>query len=202
MSIGSVIAYHRKRLGMTQETLAQRLDLSNQAVSKWESGQSLPDILLLPRLADLFDISMDELFERKQPSANSAGLPWENDDALRIVLFHGHRPVERHSMAKHCTVKFEGEAKDVHCSLNLSCGDVSGAVTADGFVECGNVVGDMKAGSFVECGDVQGNVIAGAYVECGNVGGNLMAGSYVDCGNIGGNATSGAYIECDEIFNR
>lgn len=201
MSIGSVIAYHRKRLGMTQENLAQCLDLSNQAVSKWESGQSLPDILLLPRLADLFDISMDELFERKQPSSNSAGLPWENDDALRIVLFHGHSPVERHPMAKHCTVKFEGEAKDVHCWLNLSCGDVSGAVTADGFVECGNVVGDMNAGSFVECGDIQGNVIAGAYVECGNVGGNLMAGSYVECGNIGGNATSGAYIECDEIFN-
>lgn len=192
MSIGSVIAYHRKRLGMTQETLAQMLDLSNQAVSKWESGQSLPDILLLPRLADLFDISMDALFEREERGVN--GLPWANDGALRITLFQGHRPMESHPMAQRCTVTYEGAARDVICSLNLSCGDVSGNVNADGSVECSNVGGDVKTGSFVECGDVHGNLTAGAYVECGKVGGNVTAGAYVECDSIGGNATASCFL--------
>lgn len=192
MSIGSVIAYHRKRLGMTQETLAQMLDLSNQAVSKWESGQSLPDILLLPRLADLFDISMDALFEREERGIN--GLPWANDGALRITLFQGHRPMECHPMAQRCTVTYEGAARDVICSLNLSCGDVSGNVTADGSVECSDVGGDLKAASFVECGDVHGNLTAGAYVECGKVGGNVTAGAYVECDSIGGNATASCFL--------
>ena len=192
MSIGSVIAYHRKRLGMTQETLAQQLDLSNQAVSKWESGQSLPDILLLPRLADLFDISLDALFERERNT--SRAFPWADDDSLHIVLFHGHRPVENHPMAQRCTVNFPGAAKNVSCSLNLCCGDVSGSVKADASVECGNVGGDLNAGSFVECSDVHGNLIAGSYVECGDVGGDVTAGAYVECDNIGGNAAAPMFL--------
>ena len=49
---------------ITQESLAQQLGVTNQAVSKWKSEQCCPDVILLPRLADLFHISMDELFER------------------------------------------------------------------------------------------------------------------------------------------
>ena len=194
MSIGSVIAYHRKRMGMTQESLAQMLDLSNQAVSKWESGQSLPDILLLPRLADLFNISLDALFERKWESAESKGLPWENDETFRIALFQGHRPLEKHPMAQRCTVHFEGAVENLSCSLNLCCGDVGGSVTADASVECGNVGGDLNAGGFVECDDVGGNVTAGSYVECDDVGGDVTAGAYVECDNIGGNAAAPMFL--------
>ena len=52
---------------MTQEALARKLDVTNQAVSKWESGQCCPDISLLPRIADIFGITMDELFGRAKP---------------------------------------------------------------------------------------------------------------------------------------
>lgn len=51
----------RKARGMTQEQLAQRLGVSNQAVSKWEAGQCCPDIQLLPALADIFGVSCDML---------------------------------------------------------------------------------------------------------------------------------------------
>lgn len=54
----------RKQLGMTQEQLAQRLGVTYQAVSKWENGQSCPDVALLPLLSDAFRVSMDELFGR------------------------------------------------------------------------------------------------------------------------------------------
>ena len=60
MTIGMQIANYRKKLGMTQEELARQLDVTNQAVSKWESEQCCPDIMLLPKLADIFEISIDE----------------------------------------------------------------------------------------------------------------------------------------------
>lgn len=51
---GQRIAALRKSKGMTQEALAQRLGITNQAVSKWESDQCCPDIMQLPALADIF----------------------------------------------------------------------------------------------------------------------------------------------------
>jgi len=55
------IAFLRKQKGLTQEELAKALGVTNQAVSKWESGQNFPDIQLLPDMAELFEVSVDEL---------------------------------------------------------------------------------------------------------------------------------------------
>lgn len=60
-SIGNTIARLRKKSGMTQLALANRLDVSDKAVSKWESGQGYPDISVFPRLASLFGVSIDYL---------------------------------------------------------------------------------------------------------------------------------------------
>lgn len=64
-TLGERIKYHRKRLGMTQEQLAERMGVSAQAVSKWENNLSCPDISILPELAEVFDISLDELLGRQ-----------------------------------------------------------------------------------------------------------------------------------------
>lgn len=58
------IAFFRKKTGITQEELANALGVTNQAVSKWESGKCAPDIQLLPYIAEYFNISIDELFGR------------------------------------------------------------------------------------------------------------------------------------------
>ena len=60
-TLGKRIAQHRKRLGLTQEQLAEKLGVTAQAVSKWENDISCPDITTLPRLATLFGISTDTL---------------------------------------------------------------------------------------------------------------------------------------------
>lgn len=59
---GSVIRKLREQCGMTQEALAEKLHVSGKTVSKWETGQGLPDIALLEPLADALQISMIELF--------------------------------------------------------------------------------------------------------------------------------------------
>ena len=59
--IGANIAAYRKRQGMTQAELAEKLNYSDKAVSKWERGDSVPDVLTLMQLADLFDVTVNEL---------------------------------------------------------------------------------------------------------------------------------------------
>jgi len=61
--IGTKIKALRLAASMTQAQLAQKLGVSVQAVSKWESGVNMPDILLLPELSVIFGISIDELFD-------------------------------------------------------------------------------------------------------------------------------------------
>lgn len=63
-TLGKRIAAQRKRLGLTQEQLAEKLGITAQAVSKWENDLSCPDISVLPLLADIFGISTDELLGR------------------------------------------------------------------------------------------------------------------------------------------
>ncbi len=61
MKLAETIVTLRKNLGLTQEAVANALDVSIAAVSKWETGNSCPDIELLPKLAALFDVSLDYL---------------------------------------------------------------------------------------------------------------------------------------------
>lgn len=70
MTLGEKICTLRTGKGLSQEDLAQRLEVSRQSVSKWETGQSVPDLEKIIRLADLFGVSVDELVregERPQP---------------------------------------------------------------------------------------------------------------------------------------
>lgn len=60
-SIGKRIAFLRKNKGFTQEELGVQLNITAQAVSKWEQGLTLPDILLLPVLGKIFAVSIDYL---------------------------------------------------------------------------------------------------------------------------------------------
>lgn len=71
MTIGETIRQLRKEKGLTQEAVAAALDISRQAIAKWESGQSLPSTGNLLRLAQLLDVSPDELTGGRQspPSA-------------------------------------------------------------------------------------------------------------------------------------
>lgn len=65
IKINEQIAFLRKQKGLTQEELANALGVTNQAVSKWESAQCYPDIQLLPDIAKMFDVSIDELIGYK-----------------------------------------------------------------------------------------------------------------------------------------
>ena len=68
---GRFIAELRKSKGLTQNALAELLDISNKAVSKWETGEGLPDVSLLPPLAQALGVTVDELLAGERAEAKS-----------------------------------------------------------------------------------------------------------------------------------
>lgn len=79
MQVGCNIAACRKKAGMTQAELAMKLNYTDKAVSKWERGESVPDLPTLVQLAELFDISLESL------TADPNALP-ENTGAVQQTM--------------------------------------------------------------------------------------------------------------------
>ena len=65
-TLGKKISDYRKAVDMTQEELAEKMNVSSQAVSKWENDLSIPDLSTLIGLADLFQVTMDELVRQEE----------------------------------------------------------------------------------------------------------------------------------------
>ncbi|MDU1412604.1 MAG: helix-turn-helix transcriptional regulator [Clostridium sp.] len=63
MSLGNNISKARKRSGMSQEVVAEKLGVSRQTISKWESNETIPDIYQCKKLAKLYHLTLDELIE-------------------------------------------------------------------------------------------------------------------------------------------
>ncbi len=62
-TFGTMIAALRKEQGMTQLELAEKMGVTDKAVSKWERDLSFPDVKSIPKLAEIFNVSMDELMQ-------------------------------------------------------------------------------------------------------------------------------------------
>ncbi|MBQ3231738.1 MAG: helix-turn-helix transcriptional regulator [Clostridia bacterium] len=92
MTLGKRIAQYRKEKGLTQEALAQAMNVSAQAVSKWENDQTCPDITSLPQLSRILDVTVDELLSGKTENLPAVTMqPIENRKAveemiLRIII--------------------------------------------------------------------------------------------------------------------
>ena len=65
-TLGTMIAELRKQHGMTQLELAEKMGVTDKAVSKWERELSCPDINSLPKLAEILDVSVEELMQIKK----------------------------------------------------------------------------------------------------------------------------------------
>ena len=81
MDLGERIQEQRKKQNFTQDQLAEKLDVSRQAVSKWESGQSVPDVDKIVEMSGLFDVTTDYLLKGSEPPAppHDNGIPIFND---------------------------------------------------------------------------------------------------------------------------
>lgn len=74
-TMGMMIAALRKEQGMTQLELAEKMGVTDKAVSKWERDLSCPDISTLPKLAEIFGISVDDLMQVKPGADEKKDVP-------------------------------------------------------------------------------------------------------------------------------
>ena len=72
-TLGMMISTLRKEKGMTQLELAEKMGVTDKAVSKWERELSFPDINSIPKLAEIFEISVDELMQVKTETKENIG---------------------------------------------------------------------------------------------------------------------------------
>ncbi|MDR0463434.1 MAG: helix-turn-helix domain-containing protein [Pseudomonadales bacterium] len=77
-TIGEIISLKRKEKNMTQAELAEKMHVTDKAVSKWERDLSCPDINSISKLAEILEISVDELLNAKKPNA-------KNTEVIEIV---------------------------------------------------------------------------------------------------------------------
>lgn len=187
-SLSAALTQLRRDSGMTQEQLASLLGVTFQAVSKWETGASCPDIQLLPRIADVFGVTLDALFGRTvspteaQEEAALYDLPWPDDDTLYAVLYHGHTLLTNEPAMpgrdRELRFVYQGPAVSISSRFDVVCErgcTVEGNVSAGCDVTCTDVGGDVKAGCDVTCGNVEGDVRANGDVTCGDVRGSVRA---------------------------
>lgn len=203
MTFGNTISRLRKEKGITQEVLAQALDVTNQAVSKWESDQCCPDTMILPRIADFFDVSIDTLFGRTPVKQNDSGLPWEDDGVLRAVLFAGTRLLgAEENPCKDLCFEYEGEALNIESAFSVQCDNVRGNVSARGNVTCDEVDGNLYAGGSITCDEVNGDVYACGSIACDEINGNANALGNIRCDHIDRdfNANSAHSVHIDSVL--
>ena len=82
-SMGEIISTLRKEKGMTQKDIADRLGITDKAVSKWERDIAFPDTATIPKLAEVLGVSVEELLQAKAAPVSAAG---KADKILDLVL--------------------------------------------------------------------------------------------------------------------
>jgi len=198
-TIGTRIAELRRGLTLTQAELADKLGVTHQAVSQWERGDTCPDIMMLPLIADSLGVNIDSLFGREKaavsPESQSEAVLGElpDDDTIRAVVCIGRsvakaEELDRRGVRRHIdklTFVYKGAARDVSSAFGLECGDVGGSAHSGGGMSVkGNVGGSAKCvGGLAVNGDINGTA------EC--VGGLAVGGSINGPTTVGGAATVG-----------
>ncbi len=153
MNIGNNIKALRTRAAMTQEQLAERLGVTYQAISKWETAANTPDIALLPKIAAVFDVTIDALFG-EQPALPDALCDIPDDDVIRVIQLRGRQPIK-------VDRTFSLDCPPIEIAFPRNCNDstqyfkveVQGHLITDGAIN-----GDVICHHSIHCGDINGTV--------------------------------------------
>lgn len=85
--IGKYLQEKRKSKQMTQADLAELLNVTYQAVSRWETGESIPDIGTLDQIATLYNVSIDEILQRDFTSSTNKENTMDVPDQIQVIFF-------------------------------------------------------------------------------------------------------------------
>ena len=199
LKLHDTISYYRKQINLTQEALAQKLGVTNQSVSKWESAQCYPDISLIPQLAEIFGISIDELFGRQPTLSGLNDIFSLREDIFRVVVARGQQIIDVKELTEPIRIEFPKRGDRLRFRVevfgNVSCKDsIFGDVECQGSIQCNkDIFGDVSSSGNIECRQIYGNAtnFYGTLSCNGNIQGNAQCDGNISCsGSIEGN------VEC------
>ncbi|MCH5194890.1 MAG: helix-turn-helix transcriptional regulator [Oscillospiraceae bacterium] len=205
IKISDVIKEKRREMGVSQEIFAEAFGVSVQAVSKWETQASLPDIMLLPRIAEYLHISMDELFFGCNCCVCAEDCNnFPDDGKLRVVQFLGSKVLTKNDYSKDVKIMLEIPQTDKIINVEIwgsadIDGDIGGSVSAGNSINCGDIGHSASAGDGINCGNIGHSASAGDSINCGNIGNDASARDNIICGNVGNDAAAGDNITCGDI---
>ncbi len=129
-SITNNIALYRKRKGYTQEQLGELLGVTNRAVSKWESGISMPDIMLLPKIVQALDITLEELYgiKTREEKIKADDFPAYINKKM-TELFHEHAQGDKYFNGLSNDKSLRHTFDSINKGWEMTCiSDINGAV--------------------------------------------------------------------------
>ena len=203
LNIGNKISTLRKEKCMTQVELAEKLFVSHQAISQWENATTLPDINSLLKICEIFNVTMNDLFDMVSETKSNINIP--NDDVLRILAVKNGvvlKSVDELDNGKVEIIFNSVINGNVSSMFSLNCSNIFGNVAANSYINCNDIEGDVAVGGQVNCNDINGDVAVGNSVSCNDVSGNVKAGRKIECGDIVGDIRIGesGTLECEQII--
>ena len=217
-NISNNIKRYRREFGLSQEQLAEKLNLTSQAVSKWECMQSIPDIDSIIALCELFGISTDKLLLNKDPEVQYiyvekektrderentyyfAGVP--EDNKLRVLQFKGRKWIREDEYDPEVYIPIrinEGISLFNKLAVEIRGNVKFNGSTVGGDVFCGNADVVNCAGD-VSCGNV-GRIECSGDISCGNVENIGACTGDISCGNVGRIESCAGDISCGEVHS-
>ena len=161
MKMNEVIRQRRKELGLTQDRVAELLGVSAPAVNKWENGNSYPDITLLPQIAQLFHMTMDDLFDF---APNDKPLVVVNEYHFGLSLETVDKRILDYGIAKECSIDKVGDTWEVRVHFVSTREDIphilqkyiKPGVLIDGYsvrIADGKIISDNKPNKCYICSE-------------------------------------------------
>ena len=179
-SIGSNIRDFRLKKQLTQEQLAEKLGVTFQAVSKWETNANTPDLMLLPEIAKALGVMIDDLFSNPDEAVLTLPDQIQDDDVIRIVQMRGKRILTVSPMSKenppiqiqfprNCNEKTQYFKVEIYGHV-ISEGAINGDVISHGPIECSEI---NAVGNVLSDGNIQAHEI--------NAAGQITCSQLLDC---------------------
>ena len=202
MNIGQNIKQLRQQSQLTQEQVAERLGVSYQAVSKWETNANTPDIALLPKIAALFAVPIDALFSERVTDWSELQSFMKNDDVIRVIQMRGtkilkvsatpspdHPPIEI-AFPRNCNDRTQYFKVEVYGHV-FADGSINGDVVCHQTVQCAAINGDVRSEGAIKVNELNGQkIICNAITDC-----YTLQAETIECaGNV-----SAIHMICDQI---
>ncbi|MBE6652722.1 MAG: helix-turn-helix transcriptional regulator [Ruminococcaceae bacterium] len=205
MNLGNNIKQLRQQKNMTQEQIAEKLGVTYQAVSKWETNANTPDISLLPAIASLLGVSIDALFADNLMAFSDIHSFMRDDDVIRVVQMRGTKIVKVSSAVSpdeppieiafphNCNDRTQYFKVEVYGHI-FSDSSINGDVVCHQTIQCGDINGDVRSN-----GDIKANELNSQKIVCNNITDCYkLFSETIECSG----SINSANLTCDQITHK